>query len=114
MSWLGGICFYVLLRILLFFDELEDFSMKINWIARLKNKSFWLSFIPAVLLFIQAVAAVFGFTLDFGELGNQLLSVVNTLFAVLALLGVVTDPTTEGVGDSEQALTYTKPKSKGE
>ena len=114
MSLLGGICFYVLLRILLFFDELEDFSMKINWIARLKNKSFWLSFIPAVLLFIQAVAAVFGFTLDFGELGNQLLSVVNTLFAVLALLGVVTDPTTEGVGDSEQALTYTKPKSKGE
>ena len=114
MNIIGGIFFSVLLRILLFFDGLEDFTMKINWIARLKNKSFWLSFIPAVLLLIQAVAAVFGFTLDFGELGNQLLSVVNTLFAVLALLGVVTDPTTEGVGDSEQALTYTKPKSKGE
>ena len=84
--------------------------MNINWIARIKNKSFWLSFIPAVLLFIQAVAAVFGFTLDFGELGNQLLSVVNTLFAVLALLGVVTDPTTSGLGDSKQALTYTQPK----
>ena len=84
--------------------------MNINWIARIKNKSFWLSFIPAVLLFIQAVAAVFGFTLDFGELGNQLLSVVNTLFAVLALLGVVTDPTTSGLGDSKQALTYAEPK----
>lgn len=110
MNTVGGIFFYVLLRILLFFDGLEDFFMKINWIARLKNKSFWLSFIPAVLLFVQAVAAVFGFTLDFGELGNQLLSVVNTLFAVLALLGVVTDPTTSGLGDSKQALTYTEPK----
>lgn len=110
MNSIGGIFFYVLLRILLFFDGLEDFFMNINWIARIKNKSFWLSFIPAVLLFIQAVAAVFGFTLDFGELGNQLLSVVNTLFAVLALLGVVTDPTTAGISDSRQALTYTKPK----
>lgn len=84
--------------------------MKINWIARLKNKNFWISLIPAVLLLVQTIAAVFGFTLDFGELGNQLLSVVNTLFAVLALLGVVTDPTTSGLGDSKQALTYTEPK----
>lgn len=110
MSWLGGFVFYILLWILILVQRLEDFFMNINWIARIKNKSFWLSFIPAVLLFIQAVAAVFGFTLDFGELGNQLLSVVNTLFAVLALLGVVTDPTTSGLGDSKQALTYTEPK----
>ena len=88
--------------------------MKINWTARIKNKSFWLSMVPAVLLLIQTVAAVFGFRLDFGELGNQLLAVVNAAFAVLALLGVVTDPTTEGVGDSAQALTYDKPKGKGE
>ena len=88
--------------------------MKINWIARLKNKTFWLSIVPAVLLLIQTVAAVFGFRLDFGELGNQLLAVVNAAFAVLALLGIVTDPTTEGVGDSAQALTYDKPKGKGE
>lgn len=85
--------------------------MKINWIARLKNKTFWLSIVPAVLLLIQTVAAVFGFRLDFGELGNQLLAVVNAAFAVLALLGIVTDPTTEGVGDSAQALTYDKPKN---
>lgn len=84
--------------------------MKINWIARLKNKNFWLTLIPAVLLLIQTVAAVFGITLDFGDLGNQLLSVVNALFAVLVILGVVNDPTTAGLGDSQQALTYTKPK----
>ena len=63
-----------------------------------------------MLLLIQAVAAVFGFTLDFGELGDKLLTVVNAVFAVLAILGIVADPTTEGVKDSAQALTYTKPK----
>ena len=110
MNTVGGIFFYALLRILLFFDGLEDFTMKINWIARIKNKSFWVTLIPAVLLLIQVVAAVFGFTLDFGELGNQLLSVVNALFAVLAILGIVTDPTTAGISDSKQALTYTEPK----
>ena len=55
--------------------------------------------------------AVFGYTLDLGDLGNKLLAVVNALFAVLAILGVVTDPTTAGVGDSTQALTYTEPKT---
>lgn len=113
MNTIGGTFFYVLLRILLFLDGLEDFTMNINWIARLKNKNFWISLIPAVLLLVQTIAAVFGFTLDFGELGNQLLSVVNALFAVLVILGVVNDPTTSGLGDSKQALTYTEPKKEG-
>lgn len=82
----------------------------INWTVRIKNKTFWLSLIPAVLLLIQVVAAVFGYTLDLGPLGDKLLAVVNALFAVLAILGVVTDPTTKGVSDSTQALTYDKPK----
>lgn len=87
--------------------------MKINWMVRIRNKNFWLSLIPAVLLLIQVVAAVFGFTIDLGDLGNKLLSVVNALFAVLAILGIVTDPTTAGVSDSNQALSYAEPK-KGE
>lgn len=82
----------------------------INWTVRIKNKSFWLSLIPAVLLLVQVVAAVFGFTLDLGDIGNKLLDVVNALFAVLAILGIVADPTTAGVGDSQQALGYNKPK----
>ncbi len=110
MNTIGGTFFYVLLRILLFFDGLEDFFMNINWLVRLKNKSFWLSFIPAMLLLVQAVAAVFGFTLDFGPLGDQLLEVVNLVFIILSLFGVVTDPTTAGISDSKQALTYTEPK----
>lgn len=83
----------------------------INWTVRLKNKTFWLTLIPAVLLLIQTVAAVFGYTLDFGDLGNNLVAVVNAVFAVLVILGVVTDPTTSGVSDSEQAKTYTEPKA---
>lgn len=84
----------------------------INWQVRIKNKNFWLTFIPAVLLLIQVIAAVFGFTLDLGDLGNRLLDVVNAAFSVLVILGVVNDPTTEGVSDSEQALTYTEPKKR--
>lgn len=88
--------------------------MNINWIVRIKNKAFWLAIIPAVLLLIQQVAAIFGFTLDFGQLGNQLAQVVETVFLVLAILGVVADPTTEGLGDSKLAMTYDVPKPKGE
>ncbi len=84
--------------------------MKINWTVRIKNKNFWISLVPAVLLLIQVVGAVFGYTLDFGELGNRLLAVVNAAFALLSVLGVVTDPTTSGVSDSDQALSYDKPK----
>ena len=82
----------------------------INWIVRIKNKNFWISLIPAVLLLVQVVAAVFGFTLELGELGDKLLAVVNALFAVLTILGIVTDPTTAGGADSKLAMTYTKPK----
>ena len=84
--------------------------MKINWIVRIKNKNFWLSAIPAVLLLVQVVAAVFGFTLDLGEVGNKLIAVVNAVFAVLTMLGVVNDPTTAGLSDSTRAMTYEAPK----
>lgn len=82
----------------------------INWLVRLKNKTFWVAIIPAILLLVQVVAAVFGYELDLGDLGNKLLDVVNAAFSVLVILGVVTDPTTNGIGDSKQALTYTEPK----
>lgn len=86
----------------------------INWKVRIKNKNFWLSLIPAVLLLVQVVAAVFGYTIDMGDLGNKLLAVVNAVFAVLAILGIVTDPTTAGITDSNLAMTYEEPKAKGE
>lgn len=85
-----------------------------NWTVRLKNKTFWLSLVPAVLLLVQVVAAPFGYEWDFGVLNEQLAAIINAAFAVLTILGIVTDPTTAGVGDSERALTYTIPHKDGE
>ena len=59
----------------------------INWKVRIRNKQFWVSFIPALALVVQAVAAVFGFTLDFGTLVGKLLAVVDAVFALLVSLG---------------------------
>lgn len=84
--------------------------MSINWEVRIKNKAFWVAIIPAVLLLIQQVCAVFGVTLDFGGLKDQLTAIVGTVFTLLAIMGIVADPTTAGVGDSEQAMTYDEPK----
>jgi len=84
--------------------------MGINWKVRLKNKAFWLAIIPAVILLVQAVAALFGFTLELGDIGDKLVNITELVFIILALLGVVNDPTTAGITDSTQALTYTEPK----
>ena len=84
--------------------------MHINWLVRLKNKHFWVTLIPALLLLVQVTAEIFGFTLDLGDLGNRLLGWVNAAFALLAVLGVVNDPTTATLRDSPQAMTYTAPK----
>lgn len=84
--------------------------MNINWKVRVKNKAFWLAIIPAALLLIQQVLAVFGVSADFGELQSQLVAIVGTVFALLAILGIVADPTTVGVTDSIQALGYDEPK----
>lgn len=82
----------------------------INWTVRIKNKNFWLAVIPALLLLAQTVAAVFGYTLDLGDIGNKLIAVVNAAFGVLVVLGVVNDPTTAGMRDSRQAQGYNYPK----
>jgi len=86
----------------------------INWKIRLVNKQFWLSLIPALALAAQAVAAVFGWEIDLTTVVGRLLTVVNTVFALLVVLGIVVDPTTEGIGDSERALGYEKPWADGE
>ena len=82
----------------------------INWKVRIKNKLFWLAVIPAVLLLIQSVAAVFGLSIELSVIGDRLLAVVNAAFVLLTILGVVTDPTTAGASDSFQAMSYDKPK----
>ena len=85
--------------------------MNINWKVRIQNKAFWVALIPAILLLVTQVAAVFGYTLDFGALQEQLIAVVGTIFTLLAILGIVADPTTEGIGDSVQAFACERPKT---
>ncbi len=82
---------------------------EINWKVRIKNKMFWIAVIPAVLLLVQTVCSVFGIEPDFGDLQDKLLAVVNALFGVLVILGIVADPTTHGLGDSERAMSYEEP-----
>lgn len=84
--------------------------MKINLLVRFKNKAFWLSLIPALLLVVQTVASLFGYNWDFVVLNQQIAAIINAVFAVLSILGIVVDPTTAGIGDSQRALTYTEPK----
>ena len=83
--------------------------MRINWIVRIKNKQFWMHLIPALALVVQAIASVFGYTLDFSTLVGKVLAVVDAVFALLVILGIAVDPTTKGVGDSERALGYEVP-----
>ena len=83
--------------------------MKLNLLVRIKNKAFWLAVIPAVALVAQAVAALFGYTIDLTTLVGKLQAVVNAVFALLVILGIVVDPTTEGINDSNRAMSYTEP-----
>lgn len=84
--------------------------MNINWKVRINNKAFWLALIPALIVLVQAIGAPFGFRWDFGILGDQLKAIVDAVFAVLALLGIVNDPTTAGISDSGQAMGYQVPR----
>lgn len=84
--------------------------MKINWKVRVKNKMFWLSIVPALLLLVQTIAAPFGYKFDFGVLNQQLADIINAAFVVLTILGVVVDHTTNGISDSSQALEYKQPR----
>lgn len=86
--------------------------MKINWSVRLKNKTFWLTMIPALLLLGNQVLALFGVCLDYTPVMEQLSAIAGTVFSLLALLGVINDPTTSGMSDSQEALTYKEPKQK--
>ena len=82
--------------------------MKINWRVRFRNKPFLVSLFSLVLLVVQQVASLFGF--DTTLYNEQATGIFQTLLFVLTFVGVVIDPTTDSVSDSEQALGYTDPK----
>lgn len=88
---------------------IKEEMIMINWRVRINNKQFWITIIPAIALVIQAVVAVFGITIDLTSMVGKLVAVVDAVFAVLVILGIVVDPTTAGVGDSQRALSYVEP-----
>ena len=80
--------------------------MKINWKVRIQSKAFWIALIPAVILLIRQIGAIFGYDFDLNALSDQLVGIVETIFMILVILGVVVDPTTDGLSDSDLAMTY--------
>lgn len=82
----------------------------INWKVRIKNKYFWVAFVPALALVVQSICKLFGLVIDLTEVQTNFLEIINSLFALLSLLGIVVDPTTAGISDSYLAMTYEEPK----
>lgn len=87
-------------------------KFQINLPVRFRNKMFWIALIPAILVLIQCVCAIFGVTLDLTDLQAKLLDAVNAVFVLLTVLGVLNDPTTKGFSDSDKAMTYDEPKER--
>lgn len=83
--------------------------MNINWKVRFNNLNFWLALIPTAILLISEIAKLFGFELDLSFISEQLQVIIKTVFVLLALFGIVNDPTTAGASDSTRAMTYTEP-----
>ena len=81
----------------------------INWKVRFRHKTFWTSLLPLLILTVQNLARVFGFEIDLGDKTNEIMAAVTPMLSALTLLGIVVDPTTKGIGDSERALSYDKP-----
>lgn len=81
---------------------------KINWKVRVKKKSFWVAIVSAIALFINNITGAVG--LDYSASIEQSVDVITSILTVLAGLGIIIDPTTKGVKDSEKATEYTKPR----
>lgn len=88
--------------------------MRINWRVRINNKAFWITMIPAVLVLAQFVLSLFGINIDISSVEGRLIAVVDALFVVLTMTGVINDPTTVGFDDSARAMTYEVPSDSPE
>lgn len=81
--------------------------MKINWKVRFKNKVWLTSFITLIVSFAYNIMQMFDITPAFAQ--GRVMEIVNQFLMLLGLMGVVVDPTTQGIGDSERALSYDEP-----
>ena len=76
--------------------------IKINWRVRLRNKTFWLTLVPLLVLLTQQIGL--------NWVPENWESIFGTLMAILTVVGIINDPTTPGITDSAQALSYYEPK----
>jgi len=78
--------------------------IKINWKARFRNKTFLVSLCALIISFIYEVLSLIEIVPTVSE--NDILQIVYIIINILGVMGVIIDPTTKGIGDSERALTY--------
>ena len=82
--------------------------MKINWKVRLQNKTFWVALIALLIVLANQIAGIF--SVDITIYNDQVTAITETVLSILALLGIIIDPTTAGASDSYQSMRYNKPK----
>ena len=82
--------------------------MNINWKVRFQNKAFLTGLISLVVVFIYDLLQLLGIASVVTQ--SAVMQVAEGILTVLGMLGVIADPTTAGLSDSKQALTYTSPK----
>lgn len=83
--------------------------MKLNWKVRFKNKVWLTSFFAAILTFIYTILGMFDVYPEITR--NDIGEIINSLLMFLSLTGVIVDPTTAGISDSERAMGYEVPYS---
>ena len=83
-----------------------------NWKLRLKNKATLISLIVLIISFVYKVLDLFGVIPPFPQ--DQIVTVVSMFIDILCALGIVVDPTTHGVTDSQLAMTYKEPRKEHE
>ena len=81
--------------------------MKVNWKVRFRNKTWLTMFISLVVGFIFNMLKLFDIVPSFSE--NLVMNIVGQVLTFLGLIGVIVDPTTAGLGDSERAMGYEEP-----
>ena len=81
--------------------------MKVNWKVRFKNKTWLTMFISLIVGFIFNILKLFDVVPVVTE--NLVMNIVGQILTVLGLFGVIVDPTTAGLNDSERALNYEEP-----
>mgnify|MGYP002795275094 FL=1 len=80
----------------------------INWKVRLQSGSWWMGIISAVVVAVFAVLKLC--KVDLPVTADEIMNAATLILMIPAAIGVMTDPTTKGVSDSQQALTYDSPK----